>query len=206
MSDLRNALQAAIQSARTTSMTTMINEWDNADNEYAHKAVVVSSAPSKPEVKPEVKPRGFKGTSQAVFEFVQAHPGLSVSDIIAGLAPAHKATSVSSLLYQQRKIGTLSSVKRRWFTNANAYVPIPSVSYTDRKAKKAKVKAKMQAHRLAAIETTIKPEAFAAAFTPAPVEAPVEAPLTSAQILLRVNVVEAYDLYVELRQMFEKRA
>lgn len=198
MSDLRNALQAAIQSARTTSMTTMINEWDNADNEYAHKAVVVSSAPSKPEVKPEVKPRGFKGTSQAVFDYVKAHPNRTVAEIIAGLAPAHNATSVSSLLYQQRKLGALRSLKRKWFAVAESFKPIKGKTYKERKAAKPA--------RPVVVTTTIKPETFAAAFTPAPVAAPVEAPLTSAQVLLRLNVVEAYDLYVELRQMFEKRA
>lgn len=86
-------------------------------------------------------PKPTKFTSQAVFDAVQTNPGGTMTDYVNQLsAKGHKVGSVSSLLYQMVKAGSLARNESGGFiTKTKTYQPVRKVLVA--KGRKNKVKA-----------------------------------------------------------------
>jgi hypothetical protein len=128
------------------------------------------------------------GVSRAVFECIKENVGSSFDWVVSYLVDCgYKKTSVSSLISQMVAQGMVAKVDGDLFARVAEYRPLRST-----KKKKPARKAKAEPVPVLVAEKLLS-------VTPAKVQ------MTAVSLLETLSVLEAHELYLELRSMFGEK-
>jgi len=120
--------------------------------------------------------------SRITFDYVKANPGVTATEAAKALGKdGFKASSVTSIMAQMVRSGSMRKEKFRYFTKVDTYEPI---------------KLWKKPRRAAKVEKVVTPEA------PTPKAAPVSTTITVKDIVENMTMREARELYVELGKYF----
>ena len=175
MSDLKSALQKAIEKRANPLLTKTLDEWEQDEQNYMNKQPKVSPFPITNNV------------TRATFNYVRDNIGTTVHTVEALVARGFKKSSITSLITQMLYQGMIKKNSQGLlYTDLKEYTPLKS----NKKIKKKVVIIKRRApsEGIAALKAE-----------PTPV---IKPPWTPAEVLDKLTVIQARALYDELMRIF----
>ena len=175
MSDLKSALQKAIEKRANPLLTKTLDEWEQEENQIMNRQPKVAPFPVTNNV------------SRATFNQVRDNIGTTVHTVEALVARGFKKSSITSLITQMLRQGMIKKNSQGLlYTDLKEYTPLKS----NKKIKKKVVIIKRRApsEGIAALKAE-----------PTPV---IKPPWTPAEVLDKLTVIQARALYDELMRIF----
>jgi hypothetical protein len=173
MSDLKNALQKAIEKRANPLLTKTLDEWEQDEQNYMNK-------------QPAIPFSVTNNVSRATFNYVRDNIGTTVHTVEALVAQGFKKSSVTSLITQMLRQSIIKkNAQGLLYTDLKEYTPLKS----NKKIKKKLVIVKKQPSAgSAALKTDTTPV--------------IKPPWTPAEVLDKLTVIQARALYDELMRIF----
>jgi len=173
MSDLKSALQKAIEKRANPLLTKTLDEWEQEENQIMNR-------------QPAIPFSVTNNVSIATFNYVRDNIGTTVHTVEALIARGFKKSSITSLITQMLRQSIIKkNAQGLLYTDLKEYTPIKG----NKKPKKKVVIVKKQPSAgIAALKTDTTPV--------------IKPPWTPKDTLDKLTVIQARALYDELMRIF----
>jgi len=174
VSDLKSALQKAIEKRANPLLTKTLDEWEQDEQNYMNK-------------QPAAPFSVTNNVTRATFNYVRDNIGTTVHTVEALVAQGFKKSSVTSLITQMLCQGMIKkNAQGLLYTDLKEYTPLKNNKKTKRKV--VIIKRRAPSEGIAALKAE-----------PTPV---IKPPWTPAEVLDKLTVIQARALYDELMRIF----
>ena len=174
MSDLKSALQKAIEKRANPLLTKTLDEWEQDEQNYMNK-------------QPAIPFPITNNVSRATFNQVRDNIGTTVHTVKALIARGFKKSSVTSLIAQMLRQSIIKkNAQGLLYTDLKEYTSLKNNKKTKRKV--VIIKRRELSTGIAALKAE-----------PTPV---IKPPWTPAEVLDKLTVIQARALYDELMRIF----
>jgi hypothetical protein len=174
MSDLKSALQKAIEKRANPLLTKTFDEWEQDEQNYMNK-------------QPAAPFSVTNNVTRATFNYVRDNIGTTVHTVEALVAQGFKKSSVTSLITQMLCQGMIKkNAQGLLYTDLKEYTPLKNNKKTKRKV--VIIKRRAPSEGIAALKAE-----------PTPV---IKPEWTPAEVLDKLTVIQARALYDELMRIF----
>ena len=176
MSDLKSALQKAIEKRANPLLTKTLDEWEQDEQNYMNK-------------QPAIPFSVTNNVTRATFNYVRDNIGTTIHTVEALVARGFKKSSITSLIAQMLRQGMIKkNAQGLLYTDLKEYTPIKNNKKTKKKKKVVIIKRRELSTGIAALQAE-----------PTPV---IKPEWTPAEVLHKLTVIQARALYDELMRIF----